>query len=88
MKSKDLPDRIYTFITDTQELACICAYLGLNDFADEITGALVAVADGDYASVYLTDSAKPYHVQCEWYDVEYFADYVPSELDLQDVRDD
>ena len=84
MKSKDLPDHIYTYITDSQELACICAYLGITEFADEITGALVSIHEGDYDSVYLTESAKPYHVDCEWETVEYFADSIPDELDLQE----
>ena len=88
MKSIDLPNDVYTFVTDSQELECITAYLGITEYADEITGALVKVGDGDYDSVYLTDASKPWDVNCEWYDTEYFADSIPEELDLQDVRDE
>ena len=86
MKQFDLPNRQFRLITDSQELACICAYMKIVEFADEITGALVpALACYDTSTdVFLTDSSKPYALSCDWYAVDYFEDTIPDELELQD----
>ena len=88
MKWSELPKHIYTLISDSQELDCILAYLGIVEFADEVTAALVAVKDGDYEAVYLTEGGNFKHsAHWDWYTPDYFADSIPEELDLQDVRD-
>ena len=84
MLSKNLPDAIYTYVSDSQEIDCILAYLGITQVADEITGTLVTVGGGDYTAVYLTESSKPYSIYAEWESHEYYADEVPEELDLQE----
>ena len=82
---KDLPKRIYTFISDSQELECICAYLGIVEFADGVTAALVAVKNGDYEAVYLTEGVNfKRSADWLWHTPDYFADSIPDELDLQE----
>lgn len=90
MKQFELPNREYRLLTDSQEIGDVCAYLGITEYASEITGVLIpALACYDTSTdVFLTDASKPYALNCEWYDIEYFSDSVPDELELQDVRDD
>jgi hypothetical protein len=76
----------YVLVTDSQELDCVLAFLGIVEFAEYVTGALVRLGDGDYDSVYLTEDAKPYSRATWWNEPYFFADSAPDELELQDVR--
>lgn len=74
----------WQLVTDTLELDMICRDLRVCDFADDITGALVRIGDGDYRDVYLTEDSKPWSVYARWCDVEYYADDIADELWLED----
>ena len=88
MKSNELPERVYMFVSDSQELDCICAFLGIVEFRDQVTAALIAPGDGDYESVYLTEGTNfKRSANWDWELPKFFADSIPEELDLQDVRD-
>jgi hypothetical protein len=78
-----LDDR-WQLVTEYDSLRDLLEHLGVNEAKDEITGAFVLVGDGDYDGVYLTDSSKPWSIYARWYDLDYFADVVDEELDLQD----
>ncbi len=74
---------------DSQDLAPILGDLGITQFADEITGALVdldAAENGEITpdDVYLTESSKPWSIHADWQRPAYYADEIPDELDLQD----
>ena len=78
MKQRELPKRIYTLVTDEGQLDCMCAYLGIVKFADNVTAALVAVRGGDYEAVYLTEGVDfKRSADWDWHLPEFFADYVP-----------
>jgi hypothetical protein len=82
---RDLPVSVgLTLVTDSVDLAQVLEHIGVHDFADEVTGALIKVIDNEYAVVYLTDDNKPWSVYARWCDVEYFSDYVEEELDIQE----
>lgn len=46
------------FFDDSQEVEAVCDALGLD--ADDVTGVVVEVGDGDYREVWTTDSARPW----------------------------
>ena len=55
----DLQDARYTFTTDSTDLRALQEYLpGVGEF----TGAVVEIRDGDYAEIWVTDSARPYEL--------------------------
>jgi hypothetical protein len=55
----DLQDACYTFTTDSTDLRALQEYLpGVGD----ITGAVVEIRAGDYAEIWITDSARPYEL--------------------------
>lgn len=87
MKSNELPqvNGGYTFVTDEVELDMIVRALGISDFADSITAALVAVSEGDYEHVFLTDCVNlKRSANWDWYAPEFFDDMPDEELYLQD----
>ncbi len=89
MRLKDIfNNERYTLITDSQELDPILAELGITQFADEITGALI---DLDQAlqfkyqpDIWLTESVQPWSTNADYERPGYYADASEEELFLQD----
>ena len=85
MRQSDLPENTYVLLTDSQELDCICAYLGIVQMRDDITAALVAIRNGGYEAVYLTEGVNfKRSAHWNWEAARYYADDIPDELDLQE----
>ena len=79
-----------TLITDSQDIKAILDNLDINAYADEITGILVDLDVAVNGEIYpgdvkLTDWRSPWSIHAEFRPVEYFADDIPDELDLQDI---
>lgn len=86
MRSNELPERVYMFISDSQELACVCAFLGIEHAKTIITAALVAPGDGDYENVYLSEGGDfKDSANWDWQPASFYTDHIPEELDLQDT---
>ena len=89
MRQKDIfSNERYSLITDSQDLDPILAELGIVQFADEITGALVdlnqALEFDGPPDIWLTESTKPWSIQADWERPAYFSDAIEDELFLQD----
>ena len=57
----DLQDEPYVFSTDTTDLRALKEYLPKIKDKD-ITGAVVAIQDGDYVEIWITMSSRPYAI--------------------------
>ena len=79
MKAKDLQGSKYTLLTDSQDLDALCDYYPIID-RDLITGAIVAVEDGDYSEVYITESDKPYEIYADYMSLEDYSDMLKESL--------
>lgn len=89
MTRDELPQAHYTWITDSQELDCVCAFLGITQARDQITAALVEIVDGDYGFVYLTEGTNfKRSLHWDWKAWHYYVDEVPEELAFPIVQDD
>ena len=85
MRRQDLPNYEYLFVTDSQELECVCAFLGIEHAFTLITAALVAVGDGEYEAVYLSEGGNfKRSAYWDWQPASFYTDHVPDELDLQE----
>ena len=54
-------------LTDSQDVAAVLESIGCTE--SDISGVVAVVGDGDYKSVYVTDSARPYHVNALYWRV-------------------
>lgn len=69
----DLQDEKYTLVTDFAEYHQIALDAGLNKSdAFEITGAIVAVGDGEYTEIWLTQASKPWELMSYYYPAEFW----------------
>jgi hypothetical protein len=86
MKASEFPKNVvFRFVTDSQELDCICAYLGIHDAREHITAAMISTCNGDYDYVYFSENTN--FKQSRYWDWEpywYYVDETPTELELQD----
>ena len=54
-------------VLDSQDIADTLESIGFTE--PDISGVVVVVGDGDYKHVYVTDSARPYHVNALYWRV-------------------
>src|SRR3990167_10132171 len=52
----------YTYVTESQDLEAIIGYFGLTKYAEDITGAIVEINNGEYINAYFTESSQPYNL--------------------------
>lgn len=56
----DITGEEYVYVTDSQDLESL--HHNIPTCPDDMTGALVLVANGDYSEVWVTESSRPYSV--------------------------
>jgi hypothetical protein len=70
---RNLSDEKYTLVLDSQDVSQIARDVGLPaEWISDITGAVVAICDGDYDEIWLTESSKPYDLRAEFVTPEYY----------------
>ena len=64
----NLQDKKYIYVSDSQEVREICNDAGLNaDDTRHIAAAVVAIGDGEYTEIWLTESTHPYLLSTTYY---------------------
>lgn len=61
----------YAMVSDSQEIQALCENFTFLP-ADEITGALLNIKDGDYGEVYVTESSRPYSLDAIYHPLDYY----------------
>lgn len=69
---RQLQDERYTLIQNDTDLASFVDMLGLSEFADDITGMLVEIIDGDLGEVWLTESNAYYDLSASYYPLSFY----------------
>jgi len=57
---RQLQDEKYTFVQNDSDLASFVDMVGLTEYADDITGMVVEIIDGDLGEVWITENAAFY----------------------------
>lgn len=65
LPEKNCGDIVGHLLTDSQDIEALLDSLGCNLL--DITGAIVKTAHGDYVDVWLTQSARPYHIESRYF---------------------
>jgi hypothetical protein len=63
------------YMTDSQDIESVLDYVGFSTSERKyinITGALVAISDGDYDSVFLSESSAPYDLMSTYHPLPYY----------------
>lgn len=56
----------YNYLTNSQDIAAVLDYIGLEHMKDDITAIFVLVDDGDYDEIWVTESNHSYYKECEY----------------------
>lgn len=65
-------DKYYLIQTDF-ELSDLLEYCGIpQEYRQDITGAIVAIQDGEYTEIWLSESAKYYSLDSVYYPISYY----------------
>jgi hypothetical protein len=77
----DLQSDIYTLIQADYDLAAVLEFVGVPDEdKSDITGAVCLECEGDYAAVWLTESARPFDLNAIYHPLPF---YRPDEWDKE-----
>lgn len=69
---RQLQDEKYTLVQNDVDLASFVDNLGLSEFAEDITGMVIEVIDGEYGEVWLTESNAYYDLSAAYYPLSFY----------------
>ncbi len=67
----DLQGNEYTFLQNDGDILDIASEF-VTEFAEDITGAVVKVGDGEYLEVWLTESSRPFELSAIYHTPAYW----------------
>lgn len=69
---RQLQDEKYTLVQNDTDLASFVDMVGLNEFADDITGMVVEIIDGDLGEVWITEDAAYYDLSAVYHPLSFY----------------
>ncbi len=69
----DLQGNEYIFLQNDGDILDVASEF-VTDFAEDITGAVVKMGEGEYTEVWLTESSKPYLLSAIYHTPAYWQD--------------
>ncbi len=69
----DLQGNEYIFLQNDGDILDVASEFA-TDFAEDITGAVVKMGNGEYLEVWLTESSRPYELQAIYHTPAYWQD--------------